>query len=82
MTHVVLQCPDCKERDPWTGWKTYNGRGRCRCGSYLVHHFSGEVVINPEGRTWDMSDESDPILIEPAPLGSLRVLSNKPKQRS
>ena len=82
MAHVVLQCPDCKSRDRRTGWRTYLGRGRCRCGSYLIHHFKGEVIINPEGRTWDMRDASNPVLIEPAPLGSIRVLRNKRKKGS
>ena len=74
MAHVVLQCPDCKSRDERTGWKTYNGRGKCRCGSYLIHHFSGSVIINPERNTWDMRDEDNPVLLEPAPMGFIREM--------
>jgi hypothetical protein len=74
MAHVVLQCPDCKSRDERTGWKTYNGRGKCRCGSYLIHHFSGSVTINPERNTWDMRDEDNPVLLEPAPMGYIREM--------
>ena len=74
MAHVVLQCPDCKSRDERTGWKTYDGRGRCRCGSYLIHHFSGSVIIDPERNTWDMRDEDNPVLLEPAPMGFIREI--------
>ena len=74
MSHDVLQCPDCRRKDPRTGWKVYNGRGRCRCGSYLIHHFSGSVFIDPERRTWDMRDEENPVLLESAPVGSIREL--------
>ena len=74
MAHVVLQCPDCKSRDERTGWNTYNGRGRCRCGSYLIHHFSGSVIIDPERNTWDMRDEDNPVLLEPAPMGFIREI--------
>ena len=74
MAHVVLQCPDCKSRDERTGWKTYNGRGKCRCGSYLIHHFSGSVIINPGRNTWDMRDEDNPVLLEPAPMGFIREI--------
>ena len=73
MSYVALKCPDCGRLT------TYNGRGRCRCGSYLIHHFSGSVFIDPEGRTWDMRDEDDPVLLKPAPVGSIRQLRNRRK---
>ena len=70
MAHVVLQCPDCKKLDKRTGNKVYNGRGKCRCGSYLVHHFAGLLYADPEINTWDMSDEDNPKLVEPGYLGT------------
>jgi hypothetical protein len=70
MAHIVLQCPDCRQRDNRTGWKTINGRGKCRCGSYLVHHFSGLLYADPEINTWDMSDEDNPKLVKPGYLGT------------
>ena len=74
MSHVALKCPDCERLT------TYNGRGRCRCGSYLIHHFKGSVYIDPERKTWDMSDGDNPLLIEPAPMGSIRQIRNRRKR--
>ena len=71
MSHVALKCPDCGRLT------TYNGRGSWRCGSYLIHHFKGSVYIDPERKTWDMSDEDNPLLIEPAPMGSIRQIRNR-----
>lgn len=56
MTHVAVVCPDCRR-----GF-VVNGRGRCRCGSYLIHHIGRgkSKLIDPDDPrpTWDM--RSDP----------------------
>ena len=50
MSFVALTCPEC-------GYlKTYNGRGKCRCGVYLIHHATGSVLLTGKGRVWVMNE--------------------------
>ena len=46
MSFVTVKCPDCERQT------VFNGRGRCRCGTYLVHHFEGHSMLLPDLRTW------------------------------
>jgi hypothetical protein len=32
------------------------------------------VIIDPERNTWDMRDEDNPVLLEPAPIGFIREI--------
>jgi len=57
MSRVALRCPDCGY------WRVYMGRGRCRCGSYLIHHTGRSVTLDPTVRYWDMRDPDHPRLI-------------------
>jgi hypothetical protein len=51
MTPVTVACPECGR------WFVVNGRGRCTCGAYLVHHMAGRrVVAMPPGRVWVFKD--------------------------
>ncbi len=61
MTHVAVVCPDCQR------WFVVNGRGRCRCGSYLIHHIGKAKVIDPTDPrpVWDVHDHDHPKQIHP-----------------
>lgn len=43
---VTIKCPDCGYH------KVVNGRGRCRCGTYLINHFADKSIFLPDGRVW------------------------------
>lgn len=55
--HVALQCPDCQMHT------VFSGRGRCICGTYLIHHWNGmnahRSLIVPWGRVlmWDQEEK-------------------------
>ncbi len=36
MTQIAVNCPDCSRLF------VVNGRGRCACGAYLIHHWAGQ----------------------------------------
>jgi len=46
MTHVVVTCPECNYS------KVINGRGRCRCGAYLIHHQKTPKYFTDEERVY------------------------------
>jgi len=46
---VGVQCPDCRRA------LVVSGRRRCRCGTYLVHHWDGSLW-RPHGRVLLMVD--------------------------
>ncbi len=46
MSFVALECPECGRAT------TFNGRGRCRCGAYLVHHMGKSFPITTPDRTY------------------------------
>ena len=56
---VALKCPECGYR------KVYDGRGACRCGVYLVHHFDGSFVITR--KTYRIEDGDKATLLAEAP---------------
>ena len=39
---VPLRCPLCDRM------RAYNGRGRCRCGAYLVDHLGNPMYFAPD----------------------------------
>lgn len=47
--HVAVRCPDCGYT------KVVSGRGRCRCGAYLLHHMARTFIASGKGRVWDVS---------------------------
>jgi hypothetical protein len=48
MSVEVVTCPDCGHTF------CVNGRGRCRCGAYLVHHAASSFTLRD--RTWFWRD--------------------------
>lgn len=62
MTHVAVKCPDCGHA------KVINGRGTCRCGAYLVHHWNGmsrgKSMILRNRRVWIFQAEQPPLLLD------------------
>jgi hypothetical protein len=47
VSRIVVSCPECK-RDA-----CINGRGKCRCGAYLVHHSRGSFTMPDRTWFWD-----------------------------
>lgn len=50
MRLVGVECPECGSGT------VLNGRGLCRCGAYLVHHWAGQqrgrLLVMSRPRTW------------------------------
>lgn len=45
MAHVTVDCPECRR------CFVVNGRGRCRCGAYLIDHIGrgkAKYIFDPE----------------------------------
>lgn len=58
---VALTCPECKRQ------QVFSGRGRCRCGAYLIHHFNRRMCL-PDGRVYAWAEEKWERVNTPAEL--------------
>jgi hypothetical protein len=47
---VAMTCPECGHQ------RCFNGRGLCRCGVYLIHHTGRPATIDPDRKTFVMTD--------------------------
>jgi hypothetical protein len=57
MTHVVVDCPECGRHF------VVNGRGKCRCGVYLLDHMAKSFTLTR--RTYVREDNEWRLLYDP-----------------